>query len=264
MAREYGKEYPERQLMAVISDLLGIPHFSTSKGSTVRKDFLRAAASALDVPDCEYLKKDALLAKIVEHLTGQPMDPALHSPGTTITNEALQAIINGIIERRLAEAASETVFRGRKPADLFVLDDDALGLELDPERSHPPAVRAQLARAFRQEHDEFSQKVFDAYLGRCALTGVDVPQVLKSVRLIPSTEGGPGLVTNGVLLRQDLAGLVENSLMAFDPTSRAALLHPCAAGRYSDLDRSPLREPEPRRLRPQHSALEWLRERAGL
>ena len=39
--------YPERQLMAVISDLLGIPHFTTSNGSTVRADFLQAVAARL-------------------------------------------------------------------------------------------------------------------------------------------------------------------------------------------------------------------------
>jgi hypothetical protein len=251
--------------MAVISDLLGIPHFSTSKGSTVRKDFLRAVARKLDVPAYEKLKKDPLLAAIVEHLTREPMDPALHSPGTTITNEALQAIINGIIEQRLAAAAATmTALGGRTTAELLAMDDESLGLELDPDRSHPPAVRVQLAQAFRQEHDEFSQQVFAAYEGRCALTGVDVPQVLKAVRLIPVSEGGPDLVTNGVLLRQDIAGLVENSLLAFDPDQRSVLLHPAALGKYSDLQGRVLPDPVPGRLQPQQSALEWLRERAGL
>ncbi|WP_155378796.1 hypothetical protein [Cellulomonas sp. JZ18] len=47
MAKEYGVEYPERALMAVLSDLLGIPHFTTSRGSTVRSDFLKAVLVAL-------------------------------------------------------------------------------------------------------------------------------------------------------------------------------------------------------------------------
>jgi len=36
--------------MATISDLLGIPHFTTARGSTVRRDFLEAVGVALGTP----------------------------------------------------------------------------------------------------------------------------------------------------------------------------------------------------------------------
>lgn len=57
--------------MAVLSDLLGIRHFTTSNGSTVRSDFLRAVAVRLGVPEPERLKKDPLLdGEVVERPGG--------------------------------------------------------------------------------------------------------------------------------------------------------------------------------------------------
>ncbi len=94
MAKQYGVEYPERPLMAVLSDLLAIPHFTTSRGSTVRSDFLVTVLEALG-GDPTGRDKDGLIRACVETATGD-FDERFWSPGGTVTNEALQAIIDGV------------------------------------------------------------------------------------------------------------------------------------------------------------------------
>lgn len=260
MAKQYGKHYPERPLMAVISDLLGIPHFSTANGSTVRKDFLRAVAGAVQVPDYLRLKKDPLLAAIIEHVTGEPMDPALFSPGTTITDEALQTIINGIVENGWLPGRAST----GSVVDVLALDDAALALWLDPEHTYPPDVRQQLVNAYRDEHDEFRQRVFAAYEGRCAVTGVDVSHSLKAVHVVPPSEGGPDAITNGVLLRKDLAAMFENGVIAFDEQTYTVVVHPKVLPAYDELVGRALRPPVVVHHRPAERGLRWRRDRAGL
>lgn len=88
--------------MAEISDLLGIDHFTTARGATVRRDFLEAVARALGVPEVtinETAKKDGMLDLVIQTATGAPTDPNLYSRGATVTNDALQTILDGLRRR---------------------------------------------------------------------------------------------------------------------------------------------------------------------
>ena len=113
--------------MAVLSDLLGIPHFTTSRGSTVRRDFLQAAAVALGVPVATVqgmATKDDVLALVVQTATDAPMDPDLVSVGGTVTNQALQTIVDavtryGVPGRLVVPATEVNDVVGEDAADLL-------------------------------------------------------------------------------------------------------------------------------------------------
>jgi hypothetical protein len=102
MPKNRGADYPERHRMAVLSDLLGIPHHSTSRGGTVRRDFLEAVLGALGGRPASK-DKDELIAACVEAATGLPFEDRLLSAGGTVTNDALQAMIDGILGQGLAD-----------------------------------------------------------------------------------------------------------------------------------------------------------------
>src|SRR5688500_17133577 len=87
--------------MSVLSDLLGIKHFTTPRGSTVRRDFLEAVGSGIGLPPAELSAlstKDDVLSAVVEASSRRPMRADLISPGATVTNRALQVIIDGLNE----------------------------------------------------------------------------------------------------------------------------------------------------------------------
>jgi hypothetical protein len=101
VAKSQKNEYPERELMMEISDLLRIPHFSTSRGSTVRRDFLEAVCAALGVPQSQIAcaDKDGVLRLAIEAATGKPMADSLLSRGGTVTNAALRTLRDGILNK---------------------------------------------------------------------------------------------------------------------------------------------------------------------
>lgn len=105
--RQYGVEYPERDLMSDISNLLGIPHFSTSNGATVRRDFLVAVAGALGLVVSQEATKDELIREIWQFVNGAEMPEDRLSRGGTVTNLVLQEIADGIKRCGLGSAASE-------------------------------------------------------------------------------------------------------------------------------------------------------------
>src|SRR3954454_16356270 len=106
MPKQYGVEYPERPLMAVVSDLLNIPHFTTSNGGTVRSDFLQAVLVALSGEPAGR-NKDELIAACVEAATRRPFDPRYLSPRGTVTNAALQLIVDGVTEHGLSASPAK-------------------------------------------------------------------------------------------------------------------------------------------------------------
>lgn len=101
MTRVHGREYPGRPIMHEISDHLGIPRFSTATGSTVRRDFLEAVATAIGVEPAG-LGKEALVEKIWEKTCGSAMPADRLSRGGTITNRVLSEIRDGLRSHTLA------------------------------------------------------------------------------------------------------------------------------------------------------------------
>jgi putative restriction endonuclease len=54
-----------------------------------------------------------------------------------------------------------------------------------------------------------------AYRGRCAVTGAEDLAVLEAVHIRPVSRGGPNAVSNGILLRADLAALFRLGYLGF-------------------------------------------------
>ncbi len=253
MARRFGEEFPERELMSVLSDLLGVPHFTTARGSTVRRDFLDAVAHALGVVSTVGLRKDEVLRACVEAATRQPMPPALLSRGATVTNRALQAVVDGVVQHGRPGNSLRTASKAPEPSGF------------DPADVTDERDRRLVALAARQGH-HFRAAVVAAYDARCALTGSDAVEALEAVHITPYKGPATSLVGNGILLRTDVRALWDRGSLAVHETTHTVLVKPhLLATCYQDLADAPV-DHLPRRLadRPAVVALRDHRQWCGL
>jgi hypothetical protein len=215
MAKNYGIEFPERPLMATLSDLLGIPHFTTSRGSTVRKDFLEAVCMALGVEDERIRKadKDGVLRLAVEAATDQRMPNSLLSRGATVTNDALQAIIVGVTKK--IEQGTVVDFGRFQREDSTEVPDELL-VSVD-------RIRRLREEAVRQGQSGFRRRLVEAYKGCCCITGANAVQVLDAAHIIPVSSKGSDTTKNGLLLRTDLHRLFDAGALGVDDQYRVIL-----------------------------------------
>ena len=278
MAKVYGVEYPERPLMAVLSDLLGIAHFTTSNGSTVRRDFLEAVAARLGVNAPDTIPtKDGVLEACVEAASQQQMDPSLLSPGSTVTDRALQVIIDGVLQNWQLGPDGELTGRDAAPKQPELptgdgaLDTPLSVLEdlLDPDRLAGPVDRRLMAVAYREDQDGFRKAVLRAYrqgpYEACCVTGHGPPQVLQAAHIIGHAEGGVSTVSNGLCLRADLHTLMDRRLLAVHEIDLEVLVHPVLAPTpYAELQGQKIHVPSAVADRPAPAALLHRRQAAGL
>jgi hypothetical protein len=212
--------------MAVISDLLGIGHYTTSRGATVRSDFLAATLTALG-GDRAGLNKDELLAACVLAATGVEFDRSLLSPGGTVTNAALQVIVDGITKngvpgrlegRRLAEAAPFEV------------------VDFDPEDVRDERNRQLAERAAREGQNRFRTNVLNAYGGRCALSRSNAVPALEAAHITPYLGARTDVISNGICLRADLHRLWDRGQIALHEDTKQVLISGALrATTYADL-----------------------------
>lgn len=247
--------------MGVISDLLGIDHFTTSRGSTVRRDFLEAVGMALGLPETTVKgleTKDDVLAAVIEKATHEPMDPELLSVGGTVTNEALQAVIDGITRHGVAG-------RPRVPdVEPKILDEaDAFGFSLDDLKDERD--RRLMEMAVREGQNHFRTALLDAYDSRCAITGYNAVETLEAAHIYPYRGPATNHVTNGLLLRSDVHRLYDRGAISVHETNHQVLVKPhLMVTRYAELADCNLRLPRRLDLRPSTAALRSHREWAGL
>jgi hypothetical protein len=236
--------------MSVLSDLLGVPHFTTARGSTVRKDFLDAVARALGLqPDG--LRKDQVLAACVRAATRRPMPAELYSRGGTVTNQALQAIVDGVIEHG-HPAAAEVAAAPAEPA-------------FDPGLVVDERDRRLMELAARQGQDLFRRAVVEAYDARCAVTGFDAVEALEAAHITPYKGPATSLVSNGILLRADVHELWDRGSLAVHETAHTVLVKPhLLATAYRDLADAPVHLPRRVDQRPAVVALRDHRVWCGL
>lgn len=242
--------------MATLSDLLGIPHFTTSRGSTVRRDFLEAVCMALGVDESlvAEVDKDGVLRLAVEAATGRRMPDSLLSPGATVTNDALQAIISGV---------TESISRGHA-GDLMLHQTSPL-----LEGSNALVVTADRLRRLREEavrhgQNTFRRRLLEAYGNRCCISGTDAVQVLDAAHIIPFSGKGSDSPQNGLLLRADLHRLFDAGALAVDDGYCVVLAHHLSPTAYRELEGAPLRLPKKVPDRPSLEALRAHRLAAGL
>jgi hypothetical protein len=202
--------------MAVISDLTGIPHFTTSRGSTVRSDFLRALLHALG-RNPEGLVKEELIQACVEAATTRPFDQSLLSPGGTVTNQALQVIVDGITEHGAP---------GRLPARVVAVSEEQPidAAEFDPAEVRDERSRQLAVRAAREGQDTFRTRVLEAYAGRCALTGSNAVGALEAAHITPYRGSATNVMANGICLRADIHRLWDSGQIAIHEDTREIII----------------------------------------
>lgn len=248
--------------MGVISDLTGIRHFTTSKGSTVRRDFLEAVAIALGVPEAtahSMQTKDEVLALVIQTATRQPMDPNLYSPGGTVTNGVLQLVIDGVTRNGVPGRPSVPEV---EPQPLV---DEAEALEFTIDDLKDERDRRLMEIAVREGQDRFRTALLDAYGSRCAITGYDAVETLEAAHIYPYKGPATNVVTNGLLLRSDLHRLFDRGAIAVHETSHKVLVKPhLEVTQYVELGTCSLSLPRRREHRPSTAALRSHREWAGM
>lgn len=249
--------------MSVISDLLRIPHFTTASGSTVRADFLEAVGRALGIPDTSMagLVKDDLLARVIETATHAPIDPTLYSPGATVTNKALQAIIDGLLEHGVPTSPDLPDVERREMAD----EEEDAELDFDPAEIQDDRNRRLVERAVRDGQDNFRSALLRAYGAKCAITESDAVETLQGAHIYPYRGRATNVVGNGLLLRSDIHILFDRGAIAIDESCYTVLMKPhLQVTRYgAELSARRLLLPRRKADRPSTAALRAHREWAG-
>lgn len=242
-------EFPERPHMSTLSDLLGIQHFSTSRGSTVRRDFLEAVAFALGATgaDIASLSKDQVLNLIWVQVWGEDMPDELYSNGATVTNEALAGIVEGVIKFELGPILGDDP----SARDFFELEDER---------------RFRIGgQAIRDGQDAFRNAVLSAYSYRCAVTGDNAPVALEAAHIAPYRGSASNSVRNGLCLRVDLHRLFDRFMFAIHEDRMTVVLSPALrATSYALFDGVSVDVPSVLAKRPDRTALYEHRRRAGL
>lgn len=78
-------------------------------------------------------------------------------------------------------------------------------------------VTAQQVR--REQQGRFREALLRAYSETCAITGVNVPEVLQAAHINPYRGRKSQVVNNGILLRADLHLLYDAHLISVEPNS---------------------------------------------
>lgn len=106
-------------------------------------------------------------------------------------------------------------------------------------------------RVQRIRQDKFRKSLIDAYGGRCAITGTNVPEVLQAAHIEPYRGSRSQKVENGILLRADIHLLYDSRLISITPCSHKVTLHPrLKRSDYSHLSQKQIAVPADPRLKP--------------
>jgi hypothetical protein len=245
--------------MSAISDALKIPHFTCARGSTVERPFLEAVAAALGVDGSKrnFANKDELLFGLIRTVSDEdPQD--FWSRGGTITNEALAEILKGIAGRGFARVSLTDGGAAARIAAAIYDESSDPGV-FDPLDLSDERKRALREVVIRQGQGSFRNTVLNAYRGRCAVTGMDVPESLEAAHIRPYRGPKTNTAANGMLLRADLHRLWDTGLMAVDEVSYTVLLAPRLmatayvelSGRRIEFPDKPSQHPSPASLKQQ-------------
>ncbi len=262
-----GVREAERPRMAVLSDLLGFPHHTCARGSTVKRAFLEDLARALGEPDPSALrKKDDVLVAAASRATGRQVQPSeVTSEGETVKNSTLDLIIDAVMARGLtvpsarlggtaARIAANLAESGRADADAAL---EALDLSDERRRSLRQSV-------VREGQGRFRSAVLHAY-GGCAVTGTLTEAALDAAHIRPYAGPRSSSVRNGICLRADLHRLWDRGLLAVHERTHTVLVHAAATDTaYQALHGSPVRLPAKPGQWPLDSLLAEQRQWCGL
>ncbi|WP_204303701.1 HNH endonuclease [Stenotrophomonas maltophilia] len=195
----------------------------------------------------------------ISHVLGQAGEPWL--PGLRPA-----ANVGAKVERQLAgllalpNAAPTSVSR----PTMELLEQEAKAAEASGGFSPPDQVderhRVLAAIVRRRGQPAFRRALLDAYGGRCAMTGCDVPDALEAAHIQPYSGLKSNDVRNGLLLRADVHTLFDLYLVTINPGSLRIALSPALQhSTYFDLDGRELRIPMPSELSACQESLTWHR-----
>jgi hypothetical protein len=263
---------PERPRMAVISELLQISHHTCARGSKVERAFLREVAVALELPGAAQMTKYQVLDALHQTLHGgSPMPSEYKSTGSTITDEALQTIINGLVRTGRARVS---LTEGASAARIAVATASAQPTAEDPPAPDDPFAHLVLSDERREAlrslklragQGAFRDALLRAYEGRCAISSCNVPEALEAVYIRPGKGPKNSTVPHGLLLRADLHRLWDTGRLAVHESTHEVLLDRGMIGTdYSFLVGSRINVPTEAKHCPSSAALELQRKWCGL
>ena len=115
-------------------------------------------------------------------------------------------------------------------------------------------VTAQQVR--REQQGKFREALFKAYSGACAITGMNVPEVLQAAHINPYRGKKSQIVSNGILLRADLHLLYDAHLISVEPDSlEVAMSERLAGTAYLQYNKSRLHGPTDQEMAPSRDLL---------
>ncbi|MFC7514088.1 HNH endonuclease [Herbaspirillum sp. GCM10030257] len=134
--------------------------------------------------------------------------------------------------------------------------DDKQEDVFNPENVEDARQRIMSAIVRRQGQGKFRTEVLNAYRNRCAISTCDVPAALEAAHIFPYLGMDTNVVTNGLLLRADLHGLLDQGLIGVDPTSMRVVISPQLKGTdYGNLEGATVKLPVKVEQRPNQAAL---------
>jgi len=258
-----GNREPARPLMTLLSERLGFAHHTCSCGGTVEHAFLADLASALGVEDVHSKTKRELIDAAHEVVHDAPLPDAQWSRGSTVTNEALQAILDGVQAKGWSAPSGAAAARASKVHHELGLD--AANDPFDPRGLSDERRQALRTVTVREGQPAFRRQVLAAYGQRCAISGCDVAEALEAAHITPYRGVRTDTVANGLCLRADLHRLWDVGLLAVDEESHEVLVSSQPAGQhYLAMKGVQIALPAEPELRPSPVALRQQREWCGL
>lgn len=117
-------------------------------------------------------------------------------------------------------------------------------------------IRITTEQVKRQQQSLFRQKVAAAYGGSCALTEVDIQEVLQAAHIDPYRGPKSQIVCNGMLLRADIHLLYDAHLATVEPVTYVFRIAPkLRSSKYSYFDGTTINVPRCPAERPNDTLL---------
>lgn len=199
--------------------------------------------------------------KAILELAGGTWDQAKHSsavegkiPGGNVRKEAFEDLWSALVS--IGWITSDGEPGHAPPSSPHASDATAI-----------PELQTVIRRILlRRGQPQFRNRLLQAYAGRCAVTDVDVPEVLEAAHIRSHAEGGTMATSNGLLLRADIHTMFDLRLIAIGTTHWRVLVHPPIASSKlgQQLQGASVRLPHRPDQQPSVEALDDHRMRAGI
>ena len=218
-------EVTKQEIMDRVCDLLALPRFKVSNGSTEPRDFFDAVASAIGV-DASHHPKKQHLAEAIARCLGQDWDAkcdSRHQPasgGGTVTAEGLSRILQGVTQKAMSE---DQRFELRLRARMYYPQPPTV----QPTGAAHPERVTETTTSFRRSA-QVAEWVLKYAKGVCEQCGAPGPFITKEGttylevhHVEPLSTGGADTVSNAVAVCPNCHRAAHHSVRTLE--IRAAL-----------------------------------------